>query len=177
MTTRCTIRDLETGGTASGILKEIGISNEVQLIKCTEIRTTCVHLKDIPDVQWNYICLQSNKWEVDWERLEPLNLTVYNFFYTVFIYSEYVWMKVVLKLAAWYKGYKCIITLTLHWLNCGPTETIINCVGIYQIKIAYTIFIACGHCNFLRFSSAEFKCLILHYISNVSLHHTVSQIL
>jgi hypothetical protein len=32
--TRCTIKGLGRGGTASGILKEIGISNEVQLIKC-----------------------------------------------------------------------------------------------------------------------------------------------
>lgn len=49
----------------SWIVRENYISTDVKLIKCNEIRTTCVYLKDVGLVQ-NLLCIQPYKCKVDW---------------------------------------------------------------------------------------------------------------
>lgn len=57
-------KDRESGITATSILKERGIDS-VELIKCTDIHSTCVYLKDLPGLANNFFCIQPNRWELD----------------------------------------------------------------------------------------------------------------
>lgn len=57
-------KDRESGITAKSILKERGIDS-VELIKCTDIHSTCVYLKDLPGLANNFFCIQPNRWELD----------------------------------------------------------------------------------------------------------------
>lgn len=58
------VKDRQTGTILSGIVTENYISSDVKLIKCNEIRTTCVYLKNVGCAH-NLLCIQPNKWEVD----------------------------------------------------------------------------------------------------------------
>ncbi len=57
-------KDRESGIPATNILKERGI-NSVELIKCTDIHSTCVYLKDLPGLVDSFFCIQPNRWELD----------------------------------------------------------------------------------------------------------------
>lgn len=59
------VTDKQTGATATGIVRKVTVSNDIQLIKCSDILTTCVYLCNIPDVVDHFYCIQPNKWEVD----------------------------------------------------------------------------------------------------------------
>ncbi len=57
-------KDRESGITATNILKERGIDS-VELIKCTDIHSTRVYLKDLPGLADSFFCIQPNRWELD----------------------------------------------------------------------------------------------------------------